>query len=277
MEYAFIDKHFSPITSDRAVGHDDALTVDAFISHLKENKNKNFFGIVHFNATHFPYLSHKKSDKYLPTAHTTDTTKKVELINAYDNAILYLDIAIGKVMKLLENEGLKENTIVVLVSDHAEAFGEHEVFFHTTSMFNETLNVPLLISIPSTLQEKLSKKYLTNLQANQKTYISNVDVMPTLLSLYGISSSYELDGVSLLEVLKRKYIFATTDANDITLTFMNTLTQDKYIFDNRSFEILHTNLSKDPLEKSFKSTKVRGLYNRKRAMQYIQNLKGKKQ
>jgi len=220
-------------------------------------------------------LPHAQSDVYSPTEHTTDTSKKANLINAYDNAIFDLDKSIGKVMKLLEKQGLAENTIVIVVSDHAEAFGEHEIFFHTTSMYNEVINVPLLIVIPPAIKRKISKINLNHLKENQNKYLSNVDVMPTILSLYGLSSSYALDGLSLVDMLDREYIFATTDRNDISFTYINTNTENKYLFDNRSFELLRTNLNQDPFEENLKTTAMQGVYNRKKGMEYIKYLKDK--
>jgi glucan phosphoethanolaminetransferase (alkaline phosphatase superfamily) len=275
LEYDYIDKRYSPITSDRAVGHDDSLTVEAFKAHISQAPKELFFGVIHFNATHFPYLGHEESDVYFPTAHTTDTSQKEKLINAYDNAIIDLDDSIGKVMQFLASQKLLKNTIVILVSDHAAAFGEHETFFHTTSMYNEVINVPLLINIPPKVEAKISLKSLSHLRNNQNQYLSNVDVMPTILGLYGYKSSYDLDGLSLLDRLNREYIFSTTDENDITFTYINTLNENKYLFDNRSFELFRTNLKQDPLEKNLTVIAMRGLFNRTKAMKYIESIKDK--
>jgi len=272
LEYDYIDKIFSPITSDNAVGHDDSLTIHAFEEYMSQESSKPFFGVIHFNATHFPYLEHKQSDRYFPTSHTTDTSKKQELINAYDNAILNLDDSIGKVMGILKSHNILENTIIILVSDHAEAFGEHKSFFHTTIMHNEAINVPLLVLIPEKIKEKITQTKLNTLKSYQNQYISNVDVMPSILDFYGLSPTQKIDGINLFTKSTRKFIFSTTDTHDITFTYINTVNKNKYLFDNRNYELYFTNLNADPSEKNFQTIPMGRLQNRKMGMRHIQKM-----
>ena len=276
LEYDFVDKIFSPITSNRAVGHDDSLTIKAFKTHIQKHDSKPFFGVVHLNATHFPYLEHNQTDRYFPTSYTTDTNKKQELINAYDNAIIDLDNSIAQVMEILKSNDLSDNTIVILLSDHAEAFGEHKAFFHTTMMYNEAIHVPLLISLPKKIQKSMDQNKLKRLKLYQDQYISNVDVMPTIMDLYDILNDQKTDGISLLQDTEREYIFSTTDINDITFTFINTLNKNKYLFDNRHYESYLTNLETDPYENNYTTIPMGRLYNRGMAMRYIKALKSKK-
>jgi len=268
LEYAYIDKIFSPITSNRAVGHDDSLTLNAFQEHITQQKNKPFFGVIHFNATHFPYLEHNQSDRYFPTSYTTDTSKKKELINSYDNAIINLDNSIGQVMQILESNNLSDNTIVMIMSDHAEAFGEHQVFFHTAIMHNEAIHVPLLILLPEKVKKHLDQTKLETLKSYQDKYISNVDIMPSILDLYSVLDHQKVDGISLLNDTKREFIFSTTDINDITYTYINTINQNKYLFDNRSYELYFTNLNTDPYENNYQTIPIGRLLNRKMAIKY---------
>ena len=275
LEYNYIDKIFSPITSNRAVGHDDSLTLNAFQEHITQQKDKPFFGVIHLNATHFPYLEHNKTDKYFPTSYTTDTSKKQELINSYDNAIINLDQSIGKVMQMLESNNLSDNTIVMIMSDHAEAFGEHEAFFHTTMMYNEAIHVPLLILVPEKVKKHLDQTKLETLKSYQNKYISNVDIMPSILDLYGVLNHQKVDGISLLNDTKREFIFSTTDINDITYTYINTINQNKYLFDNRSYELYFTNLNTDPHEQNYKTIPIGRLLNRRMAIKYRKPMESK--
>ena len=276
LEYNFVDEIFSPITSNRAVGHDDSLTINAFQEHISQQKDKPFFGVIHLNATHFPYLEHNQSDIYFPTSYTTDTSKKQELINSYDNAILNLDNSIGQVMKILESNNLSENTIVMIMSDHAEAFGEHKAFFHTTIMHNEAIHVPLLILVPEKITKYINPTKLEKLKSYQNEYISNADIMPSILDLYGILGHQKVDGISLLDETKREFIFSTTDINDITFTYINTINKNKYLFDNRNYELYFTNLNTDPLEKNFQTIPMGRLQNRKMGMRHIQKMESEK-
>ena len=129
------------------------------------------------------------------------------MINAYDNAILHLDHTIGIVMKTLESKNLSDNTIIILLSDYAEAFGEHSTFFHTTIMHNEAIHVPLLILLPEKIQRQIDDTKLENLKIYQNEYISNVDIMPTILDFYGVLDHQKTDGISLLNDTEENLFF----------------------------------------------------------------------
>ena len=69
----------------------------------------------------------------------------------YDGAIAYLDSEIGKLLHEMERRGLLENTIIILASDHGEAFAEQGLLGHANSLYRPTLQVPLVISWPGHL------------------------------------------------------------------------------------------------------------------------------
>jgi arylsulfatase A-like enzyme len=72
-------------------------------------------------------------------------------MDAYDGAINYADEQIAALLKDLENRGLAENTLLVIVSDHGEAFAEHGVYLHGNSLYREELHVPLIFYWPGHL------------------------------------------------------------------------------------------------------------------------------
>jgi arylsulfatase A-like enzyme len=65
-------------------------------------------------------------------------------IDAYDGAIAYVDDQIGQLLADLDARGLGDNLLVVITSDHGEAFGEHRTFIHGNSLFREEIQVPLI-------------------------------------------------------------------------------------------------------------------------------------
>jgi arylsulfatase A-like enzyme len=69
----------------------------------------------------------------------------------YDGAIAYLDSEIGALLRQMNDRGLLENTIVILTSDHGEAFAEQGLLGHANSLYRPTLQVPLVISWPGHL------------------------------------------------------------------------------------------------------------------------------
>jgi len=67
------------------------------------------------------------------------------LIALYDAEIAQWDHHLGVLWEELDRRGRLENALVIVTSDHGEAFYEHEVWLHGNSLFNEVLRVPLLV------------------------------------------------------------------------------------------------------------------------------------
>jgi arylsulfatase A-like enzyme len=69
-------------------------------------------------------------------------------INGYDACLEYLDAQMGALFAELTKRGLDTNTLIIVTSDHGEAFGNHDLFGHGNSLYIETLRVPLILSWP---------------------------------------------------------------------------------------------------------------------------------
>jgi arylsulfatase A-like enzyme len=70
------------------------------------------------------------------------------LIDGYDSCIAFLDQSLGNLFRELDRRTLLDDTIIVVTSDHGEAFGEHDLFGHGVSLYEDQLHVPLLIIAP---------------------------------------------------------------------------------------------------------------------------------
>jgi len=66
----------------------------------------------------------------------------------YEASVRDLDRGIGELLRSLEERGLLENTVLILVSDHGEQFGEHGLFEHGQSLYEPVIHVPLVIRLP---------------------------------------------------------------------------------------------------------------------------------
>lgn len=110
----------------------------------------------------------------------------------YDAAIRHMDeAAIGTLLDHLETLGLADDTLVVLTSDHGEAFGEHGAFLHD-DLYGETLRVPLILRFPGRLP--------TGQRITQRARV--IDVMPTILDLVEVPAPPLQQGRSLVPVLR---------------------------------------------------------------------------
>ena len=106
--------------------------------------------------------------------------------DVYDNAIRRVDSILNRLLGHLEQEGYFENTLIVIASDHGEAFGERGLEGHARYVYRETTEVPLILSFPFRLEPGAVIDVRT----------ANVDLWPTLLDLLGLPPLEEADGRS---------------------------------------------------------------------------------
>jgi len=104
----------------------------------------------------------------------------------YDNSIRWVDRVVGRLVYELDARGLRDNTMIVVLADHGEAFGEHDREGHARDVYAEVTTTPLIISLPFRLEEKVVIEATTQ----------NVDVWPTLLDLLDLPPLDDPDGIS---------------------------------------------------------------------------------
>ncbi|MHC4945703.1 MAG: sulfatase [Planctomycetota bacterium] len=115
------------------------------------------------------------------------------LTTLYAAEVAYIDDMFEKFFKGLENLGMLDNTILVITSDHGEAFLEHDFWGHGHAGHAEEVDVPLLFWIPA---GELP------FQGRCEENVSLVDVAPTLFDLTGLDPPDELDGLSLKRIIE---------------------------------------------------------------------------
>jgi arylsulfatase A-like enzyme len=114
------------------------------------------------------------------------------VIAQYDAEIRCADREVRRLLIALDEWGLREKTLVVLVSDHGEAFGEGDFYFEHQTLYDAVVRIALVMRLPGVLPAGLRVPAM----------VSGADLAPTLLDLLGIASppdlDYPLDGCSLL-------------------------------------------------------------------------------
>jgi arylsulfatase A-like enzyme len=106
----------------------------------------------------------------------------------YDGEVRYVDDQLRRVIEYLAGSGALEHTIVVIVADHGEAFGEHRERGHGGRLYDTTIRVPLLIYNPG---------HPGGLRTGR--LVGTVDIAPTILHLLNIPKPGYMQGENLYE------------------------------------------------------------------------------
>jgi len=184
----------------------DAIN-DAFLRWLgkQPKKGRPFFAFLNYNDAHTPY---EVPDKSIPgfglrprSSHerqtlegftgidkTTLSIDDVQMAtDVYDDCIAYLDRRLGLLLDELSRQGVLENTLVVVTSDHGEHLGDHGLFFHGGSLYRQLVQVPLLI---------LGKKGIP-VGRTVAEPVGLCDLPATLIDLLGLGPDHPFTGRSV--------------------------------------------------------------------------------
>jgi arylsulfatase A-like enzyme len=111
--------------------------------------------------------------------------------DAYDKSINWTDRIIAAFLREVDALDLLTKTIVVIASDHGEAFQEHGFEGHARNLYREVAEVPFIVMLPFVLDPGI----------NVNAVIANVDVWPTILDLMGLPPMDGVDGMSQLPLV----------------------------------------------------------------------------
>jgi len=152
---------------------EDGVLVAPFGAWLDQAKGQPFFATLLTAATHHPYDLSEVHAARLKAAGAPHASER----ERYDRQIEAADRMIGEVVAALDQRGLTEHTIVIVVGDHGEGFGDKGVKQHGSNFFEESLRVPFVIAGPGVPVRK------------DDAATTLVDLAPTLLELLGTSIS----------------------------------------------------------------------------------------
>jgi arylsulfatase A-like enzyme len=194
----------------------DGTTVDA-LDWIDRNRDRPFFIFVHYFDPHLPYSPPAPFNKMfdagyggtikeiynprdLPRVRRDRFAQMESLSDAdwnhikalYDGEIAFTDQSIGTLLDKLDEWGLRDNTLVVFLSDHGEEFFDHEGFEHGHTLYNELIKVPLIFSLPGDIPRN----------ARVSRQVRLLDVAPTVLDLLDLDPQPEFEGISLRPLLE---------------------------------------------------------------------------
>lgn len=183
------------------LGRKDAAQINHdFLGWLsRRDARRPFFAFLNYFDAHWPYEPPEPyrerfgattaSEAAAPGTAGDSSSARRESVDAarqaYEGSIAYLDEQLGRLLEELDRRGLRENTLVIITSDHGEEFDEHGMVGHGYSLYLPVLHVPLLVAFPGRVPEGIGITQPVSLR----------DIPATALELLGID--HQLPSLSL--------------------------------------------------------------------------------
>jgi arylsulfatase len=169
-------------------------------------KDDRFFLWIHYMDTHGPYYIESESTVFQryraellwrKAKRNPESVSEAELESLRDQyrmKISWLDGKLERIFRLLDGLGLSESTLIIFTSDHGDAFREHGTITHTRQLYEELINVPLILWDP--------KRATGNVELAP---IGLLDVTPTILDTLGVNSEeLGFEGMRLRKLIEGK-------------------------------------------------------------------------
>jgi arylsulfatase A-like enzyme/thioredoxin-like negative regulator of GroEL len=163
---------------DHRVQRRGAEVVASALDWLNQHSKRPFFLWVHLFDAHDPY-------------NPPEPYKARYASEPYDGGIAYDDSVVGELLQQLKARGLYEGTMIAVMADHGESLGAHGEETHGIFLYDETIQVPLVIKLANGVG---AGKRIEN-------RVELVDVMPTMLQVAGANIPGEVQGESLLALM----------------------------------------------------------------------------
>lgn len=206
------------------------------------SKEKKFI-YLHLIPPHEPYDAAEEyriftNPKYTPIDVSPTTLVKIQTgeihvtenqlnyVKAmYDANVLYADHIAKDIFEFIHKNEIHKKAIIIITSDHGEAFMEHDYMTHNDTIYDEMIHIPLIISFPDNVNA-IGKRI--------EHIASIVDIAPTILDIFAIPSDVVLQGESILPMIfgfkGKDYIYAETlltgqrGIRDLSYKFISTPT-----------------------------------------------------
>ena len=203
----------------------DGYTAGKAIELLRERgtDKKPFFLAVGFVRPHVPFVAPERSFKQyrveamklaevpegdlddMPSAakqqanaskYKMDENDQRKSLRGYYASVSYMDEQVGRLLDELDALKLRDNTIVVFVSDHGFHLGEHTLW-QKQSLMEESVRVPLIMSVPKSVSLPGNRRPT----AKSSRVVELIDLYPTLASLAALKPPDGLEGESLVPAI----------------------------------------------------------------------------
>lgn len=163
----------------------------AALGWLDERELRPFFLFLHCYDVHDYFTDLPRRMKMIMELYQKERNAEEgeieRIVEAYDNRIASFDGLFKSFVIDLRQRGLLENTLLVILSDHGEGFGEHGSFVHGDNLYQESVHVPCILSGPD-IPKGVRVPYPVGL----------IDIFPTICQWAGVQEPTSVQGSSIL-------------------------------------------------------------------------------
>lgn len=172
--YGKVDSYFDASMASNYYINDDSLVIDKLNS-LPPWNGRAMMMQIHLMSAHTMGKRLEKFEKFLPSKNYTNVALNAPgspQFNHYDNGVFQADTMIAESLRLLQIKNYLKDAIIIVTADHGEGLGEHGLFTHGNSVYEEALRIPLLL---------IDFERTPALVSSSANFISQVDIAPTIL------------------------------------------------------------------------------------------------
>lgn len=206
--YGKVDAYFDGGQQSKYYLNDDDLLKE-YVSSLPDFDGRTpVMFQFHFMSSHGLGQRHKESDVFVPYANyqlwpvgigrlAPSLAKVPEAVNYYDNGVVQFDRTLHQVLAVLEKKGYLKDAVVVITGDHGEMLGEKGIIGHRHRVYEEVLNIPLVVQ----------RRGYEGGGFGKWPMVSQIDVAPTILAELGIRPPEIWQGVALQSPVKHRLLY----------------------------------------------------------------------
>ncbi|MEK9657334.1 MAG: sulfatase-like hydrolase/transferase [bacterium] len=172
------DEHFKYKIHKTSIENDQYVLKKVIESIKQEPKDRPWFKFIFVAASHHPYSYTDSYKTFLPIPKNSEAfvfNKQLDarpFVNDYQNSLLFIDSLFAQCIRTLKKQGVYEDTLIILTSDHGEEFNDNGQGYwgHGSNFTKYQIGVPLMIKMPKQQQGQVHVK---------RTF--HVDIVPTLM------------------------------------------------------------------------------------------------
>jgi len=190
----------------------DERATHSAVKWLNEHKGRKFFMWLHYLAPHADYMPPNEFRQFVNPEYQgpidgskesisnaslerfpVTPTDVQQVLDLYDGELLYVDNEVKKVLDVLKEHGVYDNTLVMISADHGEELNDHHKYYgHGASVYDGVLRVPLIARLPNVIPAG----------KRDATVVQHLNIAPTICEIAGVPVPEEFGGKSLMPLAR---------------------------------------------------------------------------